>query len=231
MVLTQHNDSARTGVNPDEKLLNRAGVRSATFGRLWTLYADGQVVAQPLYVSGLAIDTGSNPNAPLVRGTFNAVIVATMHNTVYAYDADNAKPGPDGRTVPLWATWLGPPRPGGKDIDMFSTNDPEWGILGTPVISDDRKTVYVVAWHDDGAQGFRYRLHALDLASGAERQAGRRDLAVVHRPLAAMQTAECVQSMHAEATDGAAAQPTACSISASAATAAAAPVSPSMPRP
>ena len=167
-VLTQHNDSARTGVNPDEKLLNRAGVRSATFGRLWTLYADGQVVAQPLYVSGLAVDTAGNPNAPRVRGTFNAVIVATMHNTVYAYEADNAKPGPEGRTVPLWATWLGPPRRGGNDIDMFATNDPEWGILSTPVISDDRKTVYVVAWHDDGAQGIRYKLHALDLASGAE---------------------------------------------------------------
>jgi len=167
-VLTQHNDSARTGVNPDEKLLNRAGVRSATFGRLWTLYADGQVVAQPLYVSGLAVDTAGNPNAPRVQGTFNAVIVATMHNTVYAYEADNAKPGPQGRTVPLWATWLGPPRRGDNDIDMFATNDPEWGILSTPVISDDRKTVYVVAWHDDGAQGIRYKLHALDLASGAE---------------------------------------------------------------
>ncbi len=95
-VLTQHNDSARTGVNPDEKLLNRAGVRSATFGRLWTLYADGQVVAQPLYVSGLAIDTAGNPNAPRVQGTFNAVIVATMHNTVYAYEADNAQARPAG---------------------------------------------------------------------------------------------------------------------------------------
>ena len=76
--------------------------------------------------------------------------------------------GPDGRTVPLWATWLGQPRRGGNDIDMFATNDPEWGILSTPVISDDRKTLYVVAWHDDGAQGIRYKLHALDLASGAE---------------------------------------------------------------
>src|SRR4029077_1646863 len=57
-----------------------------------------------------------------------------------------------------------------KDIDMWSTNDPEWGILGTPVITDDRKTLYVVAWHDDGAPGGRYKLHALDLASGAERQ-------------------------------------------------------------
>jgi hypothetical protein len=58
-----------------------------------------------------------------VKGTFNAVIIATMHNTVYVYDADKENRGPQGRTTPLWATWLGPPRPGGKDIDMWSTND------------------------------------------------------------------------------------------------------------
>jgi hypothetical protein len=58
-VLTQHNDNARTGTNLDEKELTRSSVRSASFGRLWTLYADGQVVAQPLYVSQLAIDVGS----------------------------------------------------------------------------------------------------------------------------------------------------------------------------
>jgi hypothetical protein len=167
-VLTQHNDNARTGANLDEKELTRNSVRSASFGRLWTLYADGQVVAQPLYVSKLAIDTTQNPNAPRVQGTFNTVIVATMHNTVYAYDADSAKLGPEGHTAPLWATWLGQPRRSDNGIDMFATNDPEWGILSTPVISNDRKTLYVVAWHDDGAQGIRYKLHALDLASGTE---------------------------------------------------------------
>jgi hypothetical protein len=169
-VLTQHNDNQRTGANLLEPGLNADAVRDGNFGKLWTLYADGQVVAQPLYVAGLAIDTRTNPDTPPVTGTFNTVIVATMHNTIYAYDADHERPGPDGRTVPLWARWLGTPRPGGKDIDMFSTNDPEWGILGTPVISDDRKTLYAVAWHDDGPQGYRYRLHVLDLPSGAERQ-------------------------------------------------------------
>ena len=169
-ILTQHNDNKRTGTNLREPGLSPDAVRNANFGRLWTLYADGQVVAQPLYVTGLAIDTRGNPDTPPVTGTFNTVIVATMHNTIYAYDADHERPGLDGRTVPLWARWLGKPRPGGKDIDMFSTNDPEWGILGTPVISDDRKTLYAVAWHDDGPQGYRYRLHALDLASGAERK-------------------------------------------------------------
>ena len=86
------------------------------------------------------------------KGTFNAVIIATMHNTVYVYDADKENRGPDGRTIPLWATWLGQPRPGGKDIDMWSTNDPEWGILSTPVVSDDKKTLFVVAWHGDGPE-------------------------------------------------------------------------------
>ncbi len=170
-VLTQHYNNARTGAILDETTLGRDALGSGRFGKLWTLYADGQIVAQPLYVADLAIDTSGNPGAPLVKGTFNSVIIATMHNTVYAYDADQEKKGPDGHTVPLWATWLGQPRKSGKDIDMWSTNDPEWGILSTPVVSDDRKTLYVVAWHDDGdAGGIRYKLHALDMASGAQRQ-------------------------------------------------------------
>jgi hypothetical protein len=167
-VLTQHNDNARTGVHSAETALTTANVKPNTFGRLWTLYADGQIGAQPLYLSQLAIDTRSNPNTPLVQGTFNAVLVATMHNTVYLYDADRENRLPDGKTQPLWATWLGQPRPGGKDIDMWSTNDPEWGILSTPVIDPQKTTVWVVAWHNDGGT-FRYRLHALNLRDGAHR--------------------------------------------------------------
>ena len=52
---------------------------------------------------------------------------------------------------------------------MWSTNDPEWGILGTPVVSDDKSTLYVVGWHDDGPQGLRYKLHALDMQKGTHR--------------------------------------------------------------
>ena len=107
--LTQHYNNARTGAVLDETRLTTGTVNTGNFGKLWTLYTDGQIVAQPLYVSGLKVDTSGNPNAPLVQGTFNAVVIATMHNTVYVYDADNEKPGPEGRTVPLWATWLGPP--------------------------------------------------------------------------------------------------------------------------
>jgi hypothetical protein len=167
-VLTQHNDNARTGVNTAETVLTTANVKPDAFGRLWTLYLDGQIAAQPLYVAQLAVDTSANPNTPPVRGTFNAVLVATMHNTVYLYDADHENRLPDGKTKPLWATWLGQPRPGGKDIDMWSTNDPEWGILSTPVIDPEKTTVWAVAWHNDGGT-LRYRLHALNLRDGAHR--------------------------------------------------------------
>jgi outer membrane protein assembly factor BamB len=169
-ILTQHYNNARTGATLDESILNTTTVAPGKFAKLWTLYADGQVVAQPLYISNLMIDTSANQGAPLVKGASNAVIIATMHNTVYAYDADKENRGPDGRTIPLWATWLGSPRPGGKEIDLWSTNDPEWGILSTPVISDDKSTLFVVAWHNDGNGSFAYRLHALDLKSGAQRQ-------------------------------------------------------------
>jgi hypothetical protein len=167
-VLTSRNNSGRTGVNAAETVLTPARVNPQTFGKLWTLYADGQVVAQPLYISGLAVETSGNPNTPRVQGTFNAALIATMHNTVYLYDADAERPGPDGRTVPLWATWLGKPRPGAPDIDMWAVNDPEWGILSTPVVDPTKSVVYIVAWHDDGGAGqdYHYRLHALRLKDG-----------------------------------------------------------------
>ena len=122
-VLMQHNNLSRTGANLEEKNLTTTSVSPARFGRLWNLYADGQVVAQPLYVEGLTIQT------PQVNGTFNAVVLATMHNTIYVYDADNEKPGPEGRTYRCGPNGWGEPRKGDKDIDMWSTNDPEWGIL------------------------------------------------------------------------------------------------------
>jgi hypothetical protein len=168
-VLTQRNDNSRTGANTAETTLTTKNVKPDTFGKLWTLYTDGQVVAQPLYVEALDIDTRPNHDTPPLDGTFNAVIIATMHNTVYVYAADRENRLPDGKTQPLWATWLGPPRPGDKDkIDMWSTNDPEWGVLGTPVIDPQKTTIWVAAWHNDNG-AYRYKLHALNLRSGAHR--------------------------------------------------------------
>lgn len=85
-VVAQHNDISRSGANLQEKKLTVASVKQK-FGKLWTLFADGQIVAQPLYVSGLTVAG---------KGTFNALIVSTMHNTIYVYDADKqpAQPQP-----------------------------------------------------------------------------------------------------------------------------------------
>jgi hypothetical protein len=88
-VLTSHNTPGRTGVNAAETALTPARVSAATFGKVWTLYADEQIVAQPLYVSNLAVETSANPATPHVQETFNAILIATMHNTVYLYDADH----------------------------------------------------------------------------------------------------------------------------------------------
>ena len=165
-VLTQHNDNQRTGVNPSEPGLTPDAVRSH-FRRLTELQVDPaseggptswkpQVVAQPLLASGVPQPSGVAKDI---------LIVATMHGTVYAFDAThNNNPA---HTYPrLWAVWLGPSVltfPGFDDKDIWQTN-PEWGIVGTPIIDAGRKRVYVVAWNPDG--GGTYRLHSLDLTTG-----------------------------------------------------------------
>src|ERR1700738_4171753 len=100
-VLTQHNDVHRSGANLQEKQLTVASVRQK-FGRVWTLFGGGQIVAQPLYVSQLTVAG---------KGTFNAVIVTTMHNTVYVYDADKQPTQPQSQDALIWAQWLGEPQP------------------------------------------------------------------------------------------------------------------------
>jgi len=160
-VLTYHNDNSRTGADLNETLLTPANVNTNTFGRLFVDGVDGQVYAQPLYVSGLIIPG---------KGARNVVFVATQHNSVYAFDADSNTGAAGGL---LWRTNLGPsaatPNPDfGNRFGGFNAIVPEVGITGTPVIDLGSGTLYVDAFTHEGASYF-HKLHALSLTNGAER--------------------------------------------------------------
>ncbi len=161
-VLTYHNDLARTGQNLLETALTPATVSPATFGRVFTRVVDGFVYAQPLIVTGLAIPG---------KGTHDVVFVATENDTVYAFDATGTL------KRSLWKRRLTVTRTGGRAVKSkeVGCDDlvPKIGVTSTPVIDRASGTLYVVAkTKERGAGNFVQRLHALDLATGAEKLGG-----------------------------------------------------------
>jgi hypothetical protein len=162
-VLTYHNDNARTGQNLAETILTPADVNAADFGALFTDAVDGVVYAQPLYKSGVVVPG---------QGALDLVFVATEHDSVYAFNADS--PGPA-----VWHDSFISPAAGVttvSDADLHSNSiAPEVGITGTPVIDPSTNTLYVVAFTKEVAgssMSYVQRLHALDLATGAEKIGG-----------------------------------------------------------
>ena len=105
-VLTRRVDNSRSGVNSHESVLTQDAVRTR-FGKLWTLFADAKIMAQPLYVSNLVVPAssiiGTTAKAKCASGC-NAVLFATMKGTIYAYMADQ-KPTTASDTL-LWATYF-----------------------------------------------------------------------------------------------------------------------------
>jgi hypothetical protein len=159
-VLTYHDDLARTGVQSHETILTPADVSQSSFGRLFSDPVDGFVYAQPLYVAGVQIPG---------KGRHDVVYVATENDSVYAFDADH--PGP-----PLWHDSL---LDGGTTVtaDEVACGQivPRIGITSTPVIDLATGTLYVVALVEHkSAHGAiqEEQLHALDIATGAEKFGG-----------------------------------------------------------
>ncbi len=157
-VLTQHNDNARTGVNLQETLLTPANVNPAQFGMLFKRVVDDQLYTQPLVATGIAVG----------GGTHDLVYVTTVNNSVYAFDANDAE-----ASSPVWHVNFGTPANlHSTDFGCFDMNG-QMGIVGTPVIDKARGVLYVVALTRAGAltgprAGFVQKLHALDLATGAD---------------------------------------------------------------
>src|SRR5215475_791953 len=79
--LTHRYDNARSGANLQETKLTVSNVNNKSFGKLAFRIVDGNVYAQPLIVSQARIVKRTDPT--------NVAIVATEHNSVYAFDADD----------------------------------------------------------------------------------------------------------------------------------------------
>lgn len=156
-VLTQHNENTRSGWNSNETVLNTSNVDPQHFGKVFAVNVDDQVYAQPLVVGHVSIDNGQH----------NVVLVATVNNTVYAFDGDNGKI--------FWQknyTVSGMRAP--RNADMTGACDGAYrdfsgaiGIVGTPVIDSATATMYFVARSTSGSS-FVQHLHAINIVTGAE---------------------------------------------------------------
>jgi len=160
-VTTYHNNNSRDGSNPKEYALTPATVSSSTFGKLFSCPIDAPAYAQPLWVANLNIN----------GATHNVVFVATVHNTVYAFDGD-ASP-----CVQFWSVSLLGAGETYVNFGDLNTDDiyPDIGIIGTPVIDLASATLYVVSKSKDTgttctpAASCHQRLHALGLINGSEK--------------------------------------------------------------
>jgi hypothetical protein len=156
-VLQRGYDAGVSGATLVETTLNTSNVSPDTFGLVFKLPVDDAVFAQPLYMPDVAI-----PH----QWMHNVVYVATMSDTVYAFDADSGG-------APLWSVNFAS-RVGATPVPIadfvFSGNKNivgNLGILSTPVIDRFSNIMYVVACTLENST-MVYRLHAVDIATGAE---------------------------------------------------------------
>src|ERR1700722_4269399 len=163
---TSRSDNQRTGANVKETFLTPSNVNKNQFGALFSYPIDYQALAQPLYIP--------NVNIP-GQGTHNVVYVATMADSVYAFDADS------NTGSPLW--WVNFTDPANGITTASGANLPcsgngtgftgftQEGIASTPTIDTTTGTMYLVAKTVENGT-VRHRLHALDITTGQEKFGG-----------------------------------------------------------
>src|ERR1700730_5787712 len=156
-VLQRGYDAGVSGANLAETTLNTSNVAPNTFGLVFTLPVDDNVLAQPLYVPNVAIPP---------QGFHNVVYVATMSDTLYAFDAHAGG-------APLWSVNLA------NLVGAMPVPIANWvfggnrnlignlGILSTPVIDPSTNIMYLVACTLEN-NTLAYRLHAVDITTGME---------------------------------------------------------------
>jgi hypothetical protein len=155
-VLQRGYDAGVSGANLNETTLTTANVTPNGFGLVATWPVDASVYAQPLYVPKVAVAG---------QGTHNVLYVASMNDTLYAFDADSGSQlwsvnfaTSVGTTTPLMANFA---FTGNRNITG------KLGILGTPVIDASTNLLYLVACTLENGT-LVYRLHVVDITSGKE---------------------------------------------------------------
>ena len=159
-LLTSHSDNARSAANTHETLLTPSDVNKNDFGKLFSVPVDYQVLAQPLYVPNVTINTG-----PYLGTVHNVVYVATQLDSLYAFDADDG--------TQLW--YQSEVVPGGTPatgqyLPCSNTGKFNYeGIVGTPVIDLNAGpgTLYLVAKSVFNGTVVHY-LHAVDITTGLD---------------------------------------------------------------
>src|SRR5262245_56350806 len=139
-------DYGRTGANLQESVLKPSNVDATHFGKLFSRSVDDSVYALPLIV----------PNLDIAARRHNVLFVATMNNTVYAFDADDPS-----QAEPLWSRNLATPPPGDSWIGPT-----HHGVLGTPFVDVAGGTLYVVTMVQKGEE-YNLWVNALDIYNGS----------------------------------------------------------------
>jgi hypothetical protein len=164
-VLTWRYDNTHQGQNTQETILTPSNVNTNTFGKLFSRTVDGEVYAQPLYVSNLTLPG---------LGTHNVIFIVDEHDSVYAFDADS---NGGSNSAPLWqASMLSTAHGAAAGATTVPTADvqsgtgdlnPEIGISSTPTIDLTNNTLFVVSKTKESGNYFQ-RLHALNILTGNE---------------------------------------------------------------
>jgi len=156
-VVTQHNNNYRTGWNNNETQLTVNNVKPDSFGLVFSMNVDDQVYAQPLIVGNLSIQNASH----------NVVFVATVNNSVYAFDGDNGKLYWNKNYTRAGLRTV-------KNTDMtgacgggYTNFSGNMGIVGTPVIDTVGKFIFFVTRSTDGRIYYQ-ELHKVNLSDGSD---------------------------------------------------------------
>jgi hypothetical protein len=183
-VSTYHNDNARDGVNGNETVLTPSTVTTSKFGLLpgGTVTVDALIYAQPLYLTGVAVNT---TNCPTAGGPYNLVLVATENSSVYAFTYTYTVGG-SFQFIQCWSLGLNGSNQFGSEYAIpftanplyknfpCSNNIPQSGITSTPVVdtSVTPPVMYVVSAHQvpngNNTYLYKYRIHAIALNTGVE---------------------------------------------------------------